>query len=111
MAPPPSYVMSPNRFTTPIVSTKLKAGDEPRRDLAMTPYPSISPSAGADPSSRRAIGDRRINQFDFERAARRNVQVRHVARMTTPHHDTVVLVARIEVRPRRVERGWLALAH
>ena len=31
------------------------AGDEPRRDLAMTPYPSISPSAGADPSSRRAI--------------------------------------------------------
>ena len=31
------------------------AGDEPRRDLAITPYPSISPSAGADPSSRRAI--------------------------------------------------------
>ena len=56
-------------------------------------------------------GDRRINQFDFERAARRNVQVQHVAGMTGPHHDTVVRVARIEVRPRRVERGWLALAH
>jgi len=56
-------------------------------------------------------GDRRINQFDFERAARRNVQVRHVAGMTTPHHDTVARVARIEVRTRRVERGWLALAH
>jgi hypothetical protein len=32
--------------------------------------------------------------------------------MTGPHHDTVVRVARIEVRTRRVERGWrLSLAH
>jgi hypothetical protein len=31
--------------------------------------------------------------------------------MTGPHHDTVARVARIEVRTRRVERGWLALAH
>ena len=49
--------------------------------------------------------DRRIDQFDFERAARRNMRVRHAAGMSWPCHDTVVRVAQIEVRARRVERG------
>ncbi|WOH65091.1 hypothetical protein [Bradyrhizobium sp. BWA-3-5] len=29
MAPPPSYVISPNRFTIPIVNRKVKAGEDP----------------------------------------------------------------------------------
>jgi hypothetical protein len=40
IAAPPSYVMSPKRFTTPIVNTKAKAGDEPN---------TIRAAAGAKP--------------------------------------------------------------
>ena len=35
-------------------------------------------------------GNCRIDQFDFHRAARRNVQVRHVAGMTGTRHDAVM---------------------
>ena len=54
--------------------------------------------------------DRRIDQSDFERAVWRSMRVRHVAGMSWPCHDTVVRVARIEARARRVERGG-SLAH
>ena len=56
-------------------------------------------------------GNCRIDQFDFQRTARRNLQVRHVVGMIGTRHDAVMRVARIEVRPRRVERGLLALGH
>jgi hypothetical protein len=56
-------------------------------------------------------GDCGIDQFHFERAGRRNVQIRHVASMTGASHDAVVRVAWIEVRTRRLERRRLALTH
>src|SRR3979490_1501441 len=55
-------------------------------------------------------GDCRIDEFDFQRAGRRNVQVRHVAGMTGADHDAVVRVTWIEVRTRRIERRRVAAA-